>query len=931
MIYREVVLGGSLLFCALLSAQTAPPSSGLSHLVPENLRCEDRVDPLGLDLPQPRLGWILQSDKANARGQRQTAYRILVASSPDILTKNAGDLWDSGKIASDQMNQIPYGGKPIPSAAESWWKVEIWDQDGKESVWSVPAQWTTGLLKPEDWTPAQWIGAPDDTPVDMSKPKAQYETVLLRHDLTIKPGLKKALFYLCGLGQYELTLNGAKVGNQVLAPGWTDYKKTCLYDGYDITTELRLGGNTLGIFLGNGMYLQHFGPNRWASNIKPDERISPKNPVQAIGLLRLVYANGSTETVGTDATWQAKSGPVTYSSIYGGEDFDARLNPQNWDQPGFKASDWAAAQILSGPGGALRGLSRAGWPLRTFETLTPVSQKQLAPDTTVYDLGQNAALIPHLSVTGPAGSSVKIYFSELVNSHGDINDTMTRGTSSCTYTLAGNGTETWSPRFFYQGARYLKIVASPAPGSQELPRVQGVSGLVIHAAAPEVGQFTCSNDLFNKIYWLVRWAQQNNMVSLITDCPTREKRGWLEQDHLNGPALRYNFDLNPLMAKITQDMADDQEDSGLIPDFVPVYSRAGGAFFDSPEWGSAYLIVPWQQYLFSGDLSLLRNQYEGMKRYQAYLQRKAQNNIVAYGLSDWYDIGPKGPGQSQLTPRSLSGTAFYYYDTWILAQTAKLLGKNDEAAAFSQQADQIRDAYQDRHFHSDTNQYGAGTQIGSQYANAVSLFLNLPDEAVRPAVLNNIVQDVQAKGLTAGDVGYRFLLRALGDGDRSDVIYDLNNQSSKPGYGLQLKRGATSLTEAWDANSGSSQDHFMLGQINEWFFRNLLGIQENPDAPGFKKIIIRPSVVGDLTWVKGSYDSIQGKIVSEWQHSGSNFTLHLVIPINTSATVYLPMRPEPDLARVSENMNGITFQHMEGNTAVYTLTAGDYTLKSTLP
>jgi hypothetical protein len=444
--------------------------------------------------------------------------------------------------------------------------------------------------------------------------------------------------------------------------------------------------------------------------------------------------------------------------------------------------------------------------------------------------------------------------------------------------------------------------------------------------------------LFNRIRALVRWAQRSNMMSVMTDCPQREKRGWLEEDHLNGPALRYEFDLAQLFTKMLNDIADSQLANGLVPTTAPEYAvfrdqgQTGderGRFGDSPEWGSAFLLVPWQQYQFDGDLDLLRRHYDGMKRYVDYLAGRATNHIVNYGLGDWYDLGPKSPGIAQLTPISLTATAFYYYDTWILAQTAALLGKPDEAQQFETRAAEIRTAFNEK-FYDATNRLYA---TGSQTANAIPLVMNLCAPTNRAAVLDAIVHDIRARGnaLTAGDVGYRYLLLALAEGGRSDVIFDLNNQSDKPGYGFQLKKGATSLTEAWDARRDSSQNHFMLGQIQEWFYHDVAGIGGDPAGPGFKKIIIYPQPVGDLTWARASYDSIRGKITSDWKRAGGKFTLNVTIPANTTATVFIPAASAETVTeggKPAAQSGGVKFLRMENDRAVFEIESGAYTFGS---
>jgi hypothetical protein len=894
-----------------------------ADITPVELRCDYAINPFGVDSPAPRLFWMPKSDKPN---QKQTAYEILVASSEKDLAHDRGNLWASGKVDSDETIQIPYAGRKLTSWQPVFWKVRVWDAQGNASAWSKPARWTMGVLQASDWRPAQWIGATD----------TNFPSLLLRREFSAKPGLKHALINICGLGEYELTLNGAKVGDDFLSPGWSRYDKTCLYDTRDITAQLKTGKNAVGIELGNGMY-QVLGDGRF-TKFK-----SSFGPQKAIAQIRLEYADGSVEFVGTDEHWRVAPGPITFNTIYGGEDCDARLVQPGWNKVNFADSQWAPAVVVSGPGGELRGLSCAAPPLKFFETHKPVSTRVLENGDIVFDLGQNAAHVPQISVSGPAGAKVRLMPSELVDNEGAVNQGSMgaghRGAIWCEYTKATDGTETWSPKFFYAGCRYIQVHLTPASANGPLPKVETLAGIVVQSASQPVGDFECSNDLFNRTHKLVRWAQRSNMVSLMTDCPHRERLGWLEQDHLNGPALRYEFNLAQLFTKTVNDIADSQLTNGLVPTTAPEYAvfrdktdliHLRNAFGDSPEWSSSFIIVPWQQYEFDGDLNLFRIHYRAMQDYLNYLGTRAHDCIADYGLGDWYDIGPGKPGVSQLTPIALTATAFYFQNAKIMAQAAALLGKIDDANNYSALAEKIRVAFNQK-FYDTTNHYYA---TDSQCANAIPLVMGLCEPANREAVVDAIVRDVRKRdnGLTAGDVGYRYLLRALADAGRSDVIFDINNQTNKPGYGMQLAKGKTSLTEAWDG--GSSQNHFMLGQIEEWFYHDLAGIQDAPDSPGFKHIIIAPQPVGDITWVKASYNSIRGTIISCWKRDGNKFTLEIAIPPNADATVFVPAESAATVTEsgtpISQN-SSITLLRTENSHVVYAVGSGHYQFGSVTP
>lgn len=890
--------------------------SASAKLAPVDLQCEYAADPLGIDVPAPRLFWKLAG---TTRGEQQGAYQVVVATSERALARNTGVLWDSGKVVSDESIQIPYAGQPLESSQQVFWKVRVWEQHDKASRWSKPACWTMGVLKEADWK-ASWLGAPRAAATNHN-----CETLLLRREFAVKSGLRRALAHVCGLGQYELFLNGAKAGDDLLSPGWTKYDKTCLYETRDITALLRKGTNAFGLLLGNGMY--NVAPGRYT------KFTGSFGPLKAIAQVRLDYTDGTTEILGTDEQWRVAPGPITFSSVYGGEDYDARLEPRGWNRPGFDDAQWERAAVVEGPGGELRGFSCAAPPLRAMETLRPVRANPLQSNVTVYDLGQNAPIMVWLKAHGPPGSSVRVIPAELLKEDGSVDRKSCAppggGPAWWQYTLAGDGEETWFPKFFYHGCRYLQAQRSPAPGGTELPVVDAIDGVVVHSVSRPVGEFACSNELFNRIHALIRWAQRANMVSVLTDCPHRERLGWLEQYHLNGPSLRYEFDLARLFAKGMNDMADSQLPDGLVPDIAPEYTVFPGGYRDSPEWGSAFVIVPWQQYQFTGDRDLLRRYYEGMKRYVAYLGAKASNQIVSHGLGDWYDIGPGRLGEAQLTPKALTATAFYYYDTWILSQTAALLGKTGEAGEFTRQAEDIRAAFNQKFFNPANGSYATG----SQCANAIPLVMNLVEPAHRGAVLDALVADVRKRGnaITAGDVGYRYLLRALAEGGRSDVIFDMNNQSDKPGYGYQLKMGATSLTEAWNADRGSSQNHFMLGQIMEWFYADLAGIAPDPAGPGFKKILLRPQPVGDVAWVKCAYDSVRGRIESDWKRTHGRFKWTVTIPANTTATVFVPTRRAESVTEggdVAAKSPNVRFLRQENGRAVYEIGSGTYQFAS---
>jgi len=872
------------------SPSSSPADSNLSiHAT----KCEMAVDPLGVDVVHPRLSWTLNSTK---QGQGSTQYQVLVATSLDSLTTDKGDCWDSGKVPAAGPLYVEYAGAPLRSGAQYFWKVRVWDKADQPSAWSKPATWTMGLLSPGDWK-AKWVS--DAADAATTKPSSG-PLPIFRKSFDIEKPIRRATVFVCGLGQFELHLNGEKVGDNVMEPGWTDYRKTCLYVTYDVTAQLKQGENAIAAMLGNGMYNLPRHKGRYQKFIG-----SFGKPVLIVQL-QIEHTDGSVQTIVTDRDWKSTAGPITFADVYGGEDFDARRLQAGWDTAGFDDSAWGNSAEVSGPGGTLAGLSRSAPAIRIAQTFEAKSVAQPRPGVFVYDFGQNAALVSAITVSGSSGAAVKMVPGELLNGDGTVSQASSAGPTWFTYTLNGSGNESWSPRFTYYGSRYLQVsgaVPDKEANDSGLPVIHSISANFITSTSEPAGEFSCSNDLFNRTSTLIRWAMRSNMQSVLTDCPHRERLGWLEQNHLVGASLMDNFDVHALFGKICWDMSDAQTADGLIPDIAPEYTKFSGGFRDSPEWGSACILIPWQTYQWYGDQTVLRSQYQTMQRYVDYLGTKAKDHILNFGLGDWYDLGPKHLGQAQLTPVSLTATAFYYRDIAIMEKIARLMGKADDAEKYGTLAGQVADAFNRAHYKPEAHTYSTG----SQTSNALPLVFGLVPDQDRDAVLQNLVADIRKRGngLTAGDIGYRYVLRALAQAGRSDVIFDMNNRSDRPGYGYILAKGATSLTEGWDGSA--SQDHFMLGHIMEWFYADLAGIQQAPDSVGFDKIVIHPTPVGDITWVKASYQCPHGTIVSNWNLSDGKFTSDVTIPIDTTATIYLPTKDS-----ASATANGAPLRESEG-------------------
>ena len=896
----------------MLAAWTAMAVDGTTGtLVVTDPRCEFERDPLGVDTPDPRLSWALRSPM---RGARQTACQVRVGLTPESLAEGGTPLWDSGQVTTEEQVMV-YAG-PAPAAHQVlYWTARAWDAAGVPGPWSAPASWTMGPLRTEDWAGARWITAPESVgpPPDRSGPMP-----IFRKSFRLDRAVRRALLYGCGLGFHEFRINGERVGEDLFGPAWTDYRKTWRYSVYDVTGQLREGENVLGLMLGNGFYRVTGG--RYV------KYTGSFGPPRAIVLLRVEYADGGVEQVVSDGTWRTTSGPIVFSCVYGGEDYDARREQDGWDGPGFDDGAWPAVVETDGPGGVPRG--PGGSPIRVMETLASVSVTRLGPGRYLYDLGRNFSGIPRVRVRGEAGATVTLVPGELLDPSGGVTQRHSGEPVWFRYTLRGKGEETWAPRFSYYGFRYVEARGARPAGTAEegevaLPELVAVEGLWTHAAAERVGRFESSDDILNRTHDLILSAIRSNLQHVLTDCPHREKLGWLEVSHLLADGLVYNFDVARFYAKVQQDMADSQLPDGMVPDIAPEYTVFKNGFRDSPEWGSACVINPWNAWMVYGDRRVLETAYPVMSRYVAYLAGRADGHIVSHGLGDWYDIGPNPPGESQLTSKGLTATAVYYQDLDNLARTAALLGRADDARRFREQAEAARQAFNQRFYHPADHCYDRN----SQTANAMPLASGMADPSEEHGILEQLLRGIEENGwrVTAGDVGFSYLVRALTDADQGDTLYRMVTQDSGPGYVWQLRRGATTLTEAWDADPHSSHNHCMLGHMEGWFYRGLGGIRV--DEAGFQRFTLRPVMPQGLDRVTVRYRSIRGEIVSAWKREGGRVSWLIQVPPNTEAMVYVPVRDSGKILESGEPLSaveGVLDPRVEGEKTRFHIMSGVY-------
>jgi alpha-L-rhamnosidase len=851
-----------------------------------NLRCEYKQNPLGVDASKPTLSWELQSTQRNIL---QTAYRVMVADDPSLLKKNTGNIWDSKKINSSASIQVAYNGRALQPVKRYFWKVMVWDNKGNVSSWSDESLWQMGLPDKKDWANAQWIGY--DEVIDSLRIAPHVHLngkrswgprrnvlPLMRKEFSVSKKIKAVTAYICGLGHFEMHVNGKKIGDHFLDPGWTNYSKHAQYVTFDITDDIKSGVNAIGVMLGNGFYYIPGQRYRKMTGAYGHPKMIMRTVIE--------YADGSVDNIISDQSWQTFDSPIIFSSIFGGEDYDANLEQEGWDQPEFlkDGKGWFDVIITQGPE---KLESQIQEPVKIVESFAAIKTTEIGRNTRTYDLGQNFSGIPAVTVNGNKGDTIRIYCAELVNADGTANQKATGSPSYFTYILRGKGNENWHPRFTYTGFRYMQVQCIAKDSLKPPPVVKNVQGLHIRNTANKIGSFRSSNELFNKTSTLIDWAIKSNTMSVFTDCPHREKLGWLEETHLMGASVQYNYDVASLCRKVIRDMMNAQYPDGKIPEIAPEFTRFTPPFDESPEWGSAAIILPWYNYQWYGDKQSLIDAYEMMKGYVLYLRNKAKDNILSHGLGDWYDIGPNRPGFSQMTKMGVTGTATYYYDLIIMTQVAKMLNKPADQKLFEQLAASVKQSFNKHFFDRQKLQYDSA----SQAANAMALFMGLVEPKNAAAVVNALVKDIRGRNnaLTAGDVGYRYVLKALEQAGRSDVIYDMNNRDDVPGYGFQLKHGATALTESWQAYESVSNNHFMLGHLMEWFYEALAGIRQANNSIAFRNIDIKPQPVGDVSSAKATYHSPYGQIVSDWKKNGDKFELYVEIPANSTATVYIPV------------------------------------------
>jgi len=918
---------------------------------PADLRCEYLVSPLGIDEENPRLSWRL---KSGTRGQKQTAYRLLVASSADKLAQGVGDLWDTGRVESGQSVHLAYAGKPLKSHMPCYWKVRAWDKDGKLSPWSEPARWSMGLLKPEDpstskdsaaagWQGARWVGLEKEASAAFQSKdgRTKLPARYLRRDFELAKPVARATAHVCGLGFFDLHLNGRRVGDHIMDPALSSYHKRAFYVTFDAGEHLQQGDNCIGVVLGNGRYFspRHNDPHH--AFVKNPREGLVSFPMLML-LLRVEYRDGTVDHLVSNPAWRVTDeGPIRSNNEFDGEESDARMEMPGWSRAGFDDSGWQDVELVDPPGGALR--SQMIQPMRITEVIKPLGITTPKPGTYLVDMGQAFYGNVRLRVSGPAGTRVRMRSAYNVNPDGTLRFRDNRSAlSTDVYVLKGEGEETWSPRFRGQAYRFVEVTGFPG-----VPKPENFDGLAIHTDFETRGRFSCSNPLLNRIFRNIRWTQRAQTRSLPIDPDRDERQGWMGTMARDMQGYAYNFHMAPVADKWMADLRLDQLPDGHLPDSSPAY---WWLYRKSVVWPSNILLTPEVQYDFYADRRVLERNYEAMKKWMTFVSSHLKPDFTTdqnrYG--DWVDAStmeerskdstkPKWVIDHGETPGPLLTTAYYYNNCRTMARFAALLGRPADRKQFEELAAKINEGFHERFFDPKENRYGNGTQ--TSYVLPLAFGMVPPDK--RDAVAAGLAHDIMVTHkahLSVGTVGMMWLMQVLTDTGHPEVAYAIATQTTKPSWGYMVGKGATTVWERWDSDTagpGMNSEGLLIlaGNLEAWFYQTLAGINHDPQQPGFKHVILKPHPVGDLTWAKAHHDSTYGRIAVDWRREDEKLTLNVTIPANTTATVYVPTtQPQAvfESGVPAGEAPGVTRQSNEDGCAVFEIESGHYIFETSI-
>lgn len=894
-----------------------------TDLLPGYLRTEYKENPF-IDVLQPRLSWELESKVHN---QFQSAYQILVASSPQLLEANKGDFWDSGKVKNNATNQIVYNGKPLPSKTKLWWKVRSWDKNDETGKWSDIASWEMGLNVKNDWK-GSWIGY-DLNHLGRGKiyhlPPAPY----LRKDKALKKAVKSARLYVTALGLYEFYINGKRIGKDYFAPGWTDYDKRVYYQTYDVTQALKSGDNAFAAVLSAGWYAGYLGYALLVGS--PQVNMFYGDVPLLKAQVEVEYTDGSKEIIVTDKTWKAAEGPLRESDILQGETYDARLELKGWNNKGFNDSSWKSVSVYADKPDRLIQL----YPGDPVRVVSEIAAKQITerPDGKyIVNFGQNFAGILRISLKGKKGDSIILRYGEMLHPDGSLMvENLRKARATDIYILKGDEQgESWSPQFTYHGFQYVEVT-----GIRKKPTADFMTGLVLSSASPEVGSFETDNPMLNQLYSNIVWTQRANYFDIPTDCPQRDERlGWTGDAQVYIRSASFNNDIAAFHTKWITDLNDSQWATGAYPIYapMPVNKKGESAIRStdtySPGWSEAGIICPYEVYKAYGDTRILRQSLPHMLNFMSFLAEKSHGTFLFKeasfneinpkgGFGDWLSIGRK-------TPPDLLATLYYGYCAKLLTEICEALGENELKLRFQSDLDRIKTAFiahysqQNGKFKTNTIAYGDGAgyvdgNLGfdghtqTAYANAIYMqLLNHEDQKMAGYWLKELVETNNHQ-LTTGFLGFKSLLPALSATGNQDIAYQLLLSTEYPSLGFEVVNGATTIWERWNSYikekgfehnaSMNSFSHYSFGAVNEWMFQNMAGIKTN-DA-GYRTFTIKPEIAKKgVSRVTASYRSINGLIKSSWEKKGKELHQEVTVPVNTKATLYIP---SVDIKKVTIN------------------------------
>ncbi len=896
---------------------------------PQRLTSENLVDPIGIDVLEPRLSWISVSKE---RGAAQTAYRILAATSLQNLENNLADLWDSGKVESNQSLYIPYVGKPLGSNDWIYWKVKVWDNKDMESSWSQPGRWSMGILEPRDWL-GEWIGLEkemgrDKLDTTFTRISARY----LRKEFELSKKIQNATVHVAGLGLFELFINGEKISNAVLSPALAEYPKRAYYMSFDVTKNLKKGNNALGVILGNGRYV---GMRVQEIDIYYDvSKLTHFGFPKMISQLEVEYTDGTKETIVSDGSWKITAdGPILANNEFDGEEYDANKEIPGWSKTSFNDADWHEVEKVD-PGASDLSAQMIP-PIKVIEEITPVSISEVAKDTFILNMGQNMVGWVKLKVEGEKGDTVSLRFSERVNPNGSLYlEPIRTAKVNDIYILKGEGEEVWEPKFTYHGFQYVEVTGFPGK-----PTLGNFTGRVVHDALEATGTFTTSNKIINQIYHNARWGIKGNYRSIPTDCPQRDERqGWLGDRATGSRGESYLFDHANFYLKWLQDIEDSQTVTGSLPDVAPTYWQN---YSDNVTWPAAYIIIADMLYDQFGEDQGIHKHYPSMKRWMQYMRENYMKDYIiskdTYG--DW-GVPPEAPGlihskdaKRKTNPAVLS-TSYYYHLLGIMQEFAELVGETQDATQFADLKENVKRAFHQNFFDSDKKAYINNTAT----TNILAIHFGLVPEEYQQDVFENLVAVTMKdfKGhISVGLVGVQGIMRIFTDNGRPDIAFKLATNTSYPSWGYMVEQGATTIWELWNSDTAdpfmNSWNHVMLlGDLLIWYYEDLAGIQPDPSIAAFKKIIMKPTPVGDLRFIKASHDSPYGMIKSEWKILEKEFHWNITIPTNTTAIVYVPAGEGEQVMEglvSAEKAKGVRYINTDGNRRIYEVGSGNYYFK----